>query len=108
MKHYTPQVLEVTLDIPVETVASIKFLFKEERDPKSRTLLMKEYPGDVRCEDGVYKVPITQAETSLIPGDKYFYMDTLVKDQTGRIPKTPIISLFMSESLFTYEEAVEE
>ena len=106
MKHYTTPVLKVMLDIPVETVASVKFLFKQERDAAAPTLLLKNYPGEVKYEDGVYKVPFTQKETALFQEDKYFYMDTLITDQTGKVPETPIVSLFMSRSLFTEEEAV--
>ena len=108
MKPYTTPVLEVTLDIPAETVASIKFLFKNEPDREAESLLLKKYPGEVKCEDGIYKVPISQAETGLFAQNKYFYMDMLITDQTGRIPETPIVTLFMSKSLFTYEEAVAE
>ena len=106
MKHYTTPVLEVTLDIPVETVQSIKFLFEQERDSEAEALLMKHYPGEVKYENGVYKVPITQEETALFAAEKYFYMDTLIVDQTGKVPETPIVSLFMSRSLFSHEEAV--
>lgn len=104
MKQYTTPVLEVMLDIPVETVASIKFLFKQEREKDAPTLLLKTYPGDVTCEDGVYKVPFTVKETGLFAADKHFYMDTLITDQAGKIPETPIVHLIMSKSLFTIEE----
>lgn len=105
MKHYTTPTLQVKLDIPVETVASIKFLFKQERDAAADALLLKTYPGDVTYEDGIYKVPFTQEETGLFTEEKYFYMDTMIVDQTGNVPETPIVSLFMSRSLFTAEEA---
>ena len=107
MKPYTTPVLEVQLDIPAETVANIKFLFKQERESSAKALLMKKYPGEVEYEDGVYKVPFTQEETALFAMDKYFFMDTLVTDQTGKIPDTPIVSLFMGRTLFTAEEAIE-
>ena len=106
MKPYTTPVLEVTLDIPVETVASIKFLFKQEDKQEAATLLLKKYPDEIKCEDGIYKIPFTQAETDLFAQNQYFYLDMLVTDQTGKIPRTPILSLFMSKTLFTYEEAV--
>lgn len=107
MKPYTTPVLEVQLDIPQETVRSIKFLFKQEREPTATALLLKKYPGEVKFEDGVYKVPFTQKETTLFATDKYFFMDTLITDQNGKIPDTPIVSLFMSRTLFTAEEAIE-
>ena len=108
MKQYTTPVLEVMLDIPVETVANIKFLFKQEREQSAPTLLLKKFPGEVTCEDGVYKVPFTVEETGLFAADQFFYMDTRITDQTGNVPDTPIEHLRMSMSLFTHEEAVAE
>lgn len=106
MKLYTTPVLRVKLDIPVSHVASIKFLFKQEQDPNAKTLLLKEYPGEVTYERGCFNVPVTQAETALFAPDENFYMDTLVTDQAGHVPRTDICKLFMHGSMFSYEEAV--
>lgn len=106
MKPYTTPVLKVTLDIPDETVASVDFIFKQERDRETETLLLKKYPGEVEREGGVYIVPLSQEETARFAEDKCFYMDTLIRDQTGKVPDTPIVSLFMSRTLFSHEEAV--
>lgn len=104
MKQLTTPVLEVVFDIPPETVAAVDFLFKQQNDRNAATILLKSYPEDVTCTNGVYKIPFTVEETEKFEGGQFFYMDTRITDQTGKIPDTPIIRLFMSRTLFTYEE----
>lgn len=104
MKRRTTPVLEVTFDIPNETVAEIQFLFKQEREESAEALLLKSYPGEVTFVDGVYLVPMTVRETALFEGGKQFYMDTRITDQTGKVPETPIVGLFMSKTLFSERE----
>ena len=101
MKLLTTPVLEVTFDIPPETVATIEFLFKQTNDEKAPAVLLKSYPNDVKCVDGVYRVPFTAEDTARFEGGKHFYMDTRITDQTGKIPETPIVSLYMSKTLFS-------
>ena len=106
MKRYTTPELEVVLDIPVETVKSIDFLFKQQCDPDADAILLKKYPGDVTCDNGIYNVPFSAAETALFAGGMYFYMDLRITDQTGKVPTTPIVHLYMSNTLFTEKEVV--
>lgn len=107
MKQYTTPVLEVTFDIPHETVSTISFLFKQEREQEADTILLKRYPGGVGYADGVYRIPFTAEETGLFARDEYFYMDTRITDQTGNVPSTPIVPLYMSQTLFKWEEVSE-
>lgn len=104
MKRRTTPVLEVTFDIPNETIAKIEFLFKQEREETAPALLLKTYPNEVNFVDGVYLVPMTAEETALFKGGSQFYMDTRITDQTGKVPETPIVALFMSKTLFSEKE----
>lgn len=105
MKRRTTPVLEVTVDIPDEVVVEIQFIFKQERDEKAPELLLKTYPGDVKREDGVYRIPMSADDTALFNGRSPFYMDTRIVDAVGNVPETPIITLYMSETLFSDKEA---
>lgn len=104
MKQYTTPVLEVTFDVPDSTVATVDFIFKQHRKQSDPVLVSKKYPGDVERKDGVYLVPMTEAETALFAADKTFYMDTRIISQNGKIPETPIVALFMNETLFSFGE----
>ena len=102
MKQLTTPVLEVTLDIPHETVAFMTFLFTQNADGTG-VALEKEYPGAVTYADGVYSVPFDENDTALFKADAYFYMDTRIVDQAGKVPETSIVSLWMSRTLFRQE-----
>lgn len=104
MKRRTTPVLDVTFDIPSDTVSRIRFLFKQEPEESAKTLLMKTYPGEVTRDGEVYYVPMTAEETTLFASGKAFYMDTHITDQTGHVPETPIVGLFMSKTLFSAKE----
>ena len=107
MKRRTTPVLEVTFDIPTETIAKVLFVFKQECEETAEAILEKAYPGDVSESGGVFKIQFTKEETALFVGGSDFYMDTMITDQAGRIPQTPIVRLFMSKTLFSEKEVSE-
>lgn len=104
MKRRTTPVLEVIIDIPSESIAKIEFVFKQEKEETAEALVLKSYPGEVYFDDGVCCIPWTSEETALFKGGRNFYMDTRITDPVGHVPDTPIITLFMSKTLFSEKE----
>lgn len=101
MKRGTTPVLPVTIDMNVELISEIEFVFKSEFEEEAPVLLMKKFPDEVSYHDNAFYIPFTEKETRLFA--RQFYMDTRITTVSGSIPETEICKLYMNPTLF--EEA---
>ena len=106
MKRNTTPTLTVKINLPLDSVKRIEFIFKEE--------ISKEYPALIhkKLEKADFKLKdenttecfhlllsFTTEETMLLPeGD--VYMDTLIELNGGIVPETVVVRLNVNETLF--------
>lgn len=109
IKRNTTPVLPITVEVPLEKVREIEFVFKSRIDPDAPALVKKEYnvgegagipveEGDTSKEFTVL-VKLDAKETmKLISGE--VHMDTRIVLTDGDIPYTDIVSGNIKETLF--------
>lgn len=106
MKQLTTPILQVMIDLDVEGIDHIDFMFKQENFQDCTTKLLKTFPTDVTydSETKIFSIPFTIEDTSIFAQNRLFYMDTRPVYQNGRVLPTEIIELFMCNTLFTEED----
>lgn len=102
MKRGTTPVIPVSIDMDIELVSEVTFIFKKEYKEESPALLKKVFPNDVAYYDGMFQIPLTEDETRLFKND--FYMDTRIVTISGTIPETSVCHLYMNSTLFSKED----
>lgn len=96
MKAGTTQTICVDLGIPLEQVETVIFTFA---DRQKKTLLKKEYPGEVYEQDARLYIPLSQEDTLLICGD--FQMEGQINFVGLSVAKTKIFRRHMAGTLAT-------
>lgn len=100
MKRGTTPTIPIGHDLDISVVASVSFLFKQKKVEDAPTILIKNYPGDVTEENGVFLIPFTEAETRRFKPNEEFYCDPKIKFASGKIPATEILTLNCSPTLW--------
>lgn len=102
MKRGTYAVLPVHVDIDLDTVQNIKFIFTQGLGKR----LMFQYPSDriLLGDDGVFGLVWTQKQTFYFSHGP-INMDTYIKlKDMETIPQTEILSFQLSPTLFMLKE----
>lgn len=105
IKRGTTPELPITIETPFENIKHIDFIFKKQENEKYPELLKKsfDFPGTpVEVGEGffVVNVPFLEEDTRKLPKGEV-YMDTRIVYTNNLIPKTEIVELDVSETLFS-------
>lgn len=101
--------LEVAINgIELSSISKIDFIFKQGRNHTLPALKKSTYnsdgTGDVSLDNDIFLIPWSTEETGKFRPDANFYMDTKIyRNDSEDNPVTPIVELFMNETLFESE-----
>lgn len=104
MKRGTTPTIPVAIDMNIDLVSEVTFIFKKEFKEESPAILKKRFPDDVAYYDGFFQIPLTEEETRLFKGD--FFMDTRIVTVSGSIPETSVCHLYMNNTLFSKDDVI--
>lgn len=100
MKRGTTPTIQIGHELDISDVASVRFLFKQKKSEDAPAILIKSYPGEVTEKDGVFYVPLTEAETRRFKPGEEFYIDPKITLAGGEVPATEILALNCNPTLW--------
>ena len=100
----TPGLTLELVGLDVENLASVEFLFKQKLKESAEPLLRKVYqdePSDSAIfADGLFFLPMSEADSRLFKADDTYFIDTRVVYADGGIPQTEIVQVYSLPTLF--------
>ena len=102
VKRGTTPSLEIEIEKlnDIANVKKIEFIFKARKDENAQPILKKNYPDDVRYQNDIFILKLSESETRLFPPASTVYMDTRIIFKDGSIPKTEIAEFTTGPTLF--------
>lgn len=107
MKRNTTPTLCISINIELDTIKEIEFLFKSQNREGSNKLVSKKFTSDTMITakgessgEILFFVEFTAKETMLLP-EGTIYMDTRIVTNENKILETEIVSFDMHKTLFS-------
>lgn len=103
MKQGTHFILPVEIDMDLDAVERIEFIFKQEKRINSDAVKVNVYPDNCTRQENknVILIPWTQDETFKFASGRMLYMDTRITLRgSDNQPETEILAIKMNPTLF--------
>lgn len=107
MKRNTTPTLCISINIELDTVKEIEFIFKSQIRERSDSLISKKYTRDTMVTskgnapgEVLFFMEFTASETMKLP-EGTIYMDTRIVTNDNKILETEIVSFDMNRTLFS-------
>jgi len=104
IKRGTTPTLPVQIDLDMEHIATVDFLFKSKMLESDTVKVEKQYPTDVTYSDGIFYVEFSEEDTRTFAAGTMMYLDVKPTTTDGRILATEIVPIDVYLTLYPAEE----
>ena len=103
IKRGTTPTIPIQIDLDMEHIATVDFLFKSKMLESDTVKVEKSYPTDVTYADGIFYVEFSEEDTRTFAGNSIMYLDVKPTTTDGRILATKIVPIDVYLTLYAEE-----
>ena len=107
MQQGRPGYETVYMNLDLDLIDHVDFMFKQDNDKTCTTKMLKTYPDDEGIyidENGAFQVPFTAEETYMFKERKLLYLSVRPVLIDGSMPEVPTVAIRMHSTLYNQEE----
>lgn len=104
VKRGTTTSIPVELELDMEDIVRIDFLFRQHMSDSEGMAVTKSWPEDVDLEDGVFYIDLNEDDTRVFSQESLFFLDTHPITENGHIVPMEIVNLQSYPTLFPPQE----